>query len=80
MTKLDLKQKIVVFFFLSLPFVDLITSLDTRYGIFPISIGIVLKGISLMASLAYAFFYSRSPYRKQTITYLLCLLVFLMKQ
>lgn len=77
MSKLDLKQKIVVFFFLSLPFIDLITSLTTRFGDSPVTIGIVIKGVSLVAALVYVFFYSRCHYRKQTIAYLFCLLAFI---
>lgn len=76
MSKLDFKQKLVVIFFLSLPFVDLATSLSTRFIDFPITIGIVVRGLSLAAAVLYVFFYTKCKYKKHTIFYIVAIGIF----
>lgn len=76
MSNLDLKQKSILIFFLSLPLVDLLTSLSTRFIDFPITIGIVVRGLSLAASVIYVLFYSKCKYRKLTLIYIGCIAVF----
>lgn len=76
MSKLDFKQKLIVIFFLALPFVDLATSLSTRFIDFPITIGIVVRGLSLAASVLYVCFYTKCKYKKHTILYILSVGIF----
>ncbi|MBQ2900582.1 MAG: O-antigen ligase family protein [Agathobacter sp.] len=76
MSKLDFKQKIIVIFFLGLPFVDLLTSLSTRFIDFPITIGIVVRGLSLAISVVYVFLYTKCKYKKHTILYIGAIAVF----
>ena len=76
MKELDLKEKIIFIFFLSLPIVDLLTSLSTRFLDFPITIGIVVKGLSLVFVLYYMLFHGQGKYRKYTIAYLIGILLF----
>lgn len=76
MSKMDWKQKVLMIFFLSLPYVDLLTSLSTRFIDFPITIGIVVKGLSLLISLIYVIFYSKCKYRKLSIGYMIGICIF----
>lgn len=76
MSQLNSKHKIIFILFLSLPFVDLITSLTTRFGEFPITIGILVRGLSLALSVIYVFFYSKCKYKKHTIIYIVAICVF----
>lgn len=76
MSKLDFKQKLIVIFFLALPFVDLATSLSTRFIDFPITIGIVVRGLSLVISIAYVLFYTKCKYKKHTILYLIAVAIY----
>lgn len=76
MSKLDTKQKVLVIFFLSLPFVDLLTSLSTRFLDSSITIGIIARGLSLVFSLVYVLRFSKCKYRKHAILYLITICVF----
>ncbi len=76
MSKTNFKQRLLLVFFFTLPFVDLLTSLSTRFIDFPITIGIVVKGLSLVVALIYVFFYSKCKYRKHTIFYIICICIF----
>lgn len=76
MSKLNLKEKILTIFFLSLPFVDLLTSLSTRFIDSPITIGVVVKGLSLAISVIYVFFYSPNKYKKHITVYITCICIF----
>jgi len=70
------KQKIIYFYFIILPFIDLITSLITRFTKIPLSLGMLVKGITLIISILYIFFLSKSKYRKKSIYYLIILFLF----
>lgn len=76
MSKADLKQKILILFFFSMPWVDLLTSIMTRFIDFPVTIGVVVKGLSLVVALIYVFFFSKCKYRKHTIFYVIVVCVF----
>lgn len=73
---MDKKQKIIYIYFIILPFIDLITSLITRFATVPLSLGMVVKGLTLLISIIYIFFYSKSKYRKVSIYYILLLAMF----
>lgn len=76
MSKADLKQKILILFFFSMPWVDLLTSIMTRFIDFPVTIGVVVKGLSLAVALIYVFFFSKCKYRKHTIFYVIVVCIF----
>ena len=76
MSKTDLKQKILMIFFFSMPWVDLLTSFMTRFIDFPVTIGVVVKGLSLVVALVYVFFFSKCKYRKHTIFYVIGICIF----
>lgn len=76
MSKYNLKQKLLLLLFLLLPFVDLVTALTTRFGIVSVSLGVIIKGIALAASLIYVIGFSKNKYRKLTLFYLLSVAVF----
>ncbi len=73
---MNIKQKIIYIYFLILPFIDLVTSLITRFTNFPISLGVIIKGLTLVLVLVYTLFFSNSRYRTKTIKYYLLVLVF----
>ncbi len=74
---MNVKQKIVYIYFLILPFVDLITALFTKLTSASISLGIVVKGITIILVTFYVLFYSKSKYRKRSIIYFFLVLFFL---
>lgn len=76
MSKYNLKQKLLLFFFLLLPFVDLITALTTRFGLVTTSLGVIVKGIALFLALIYVIGFSKNKYRKITLIYLLGVAIF----
>lgn len=76
MSALDKKQKCIVIFFLSLPLIDLLTSLSARFIDFPITIGIVVRGLSLGISVIYVLFCSQNKYKKHALLYIIGVAVF----
>lgn len=76
MSKHNLRQKLLLFFFLSLPFIDLVTALTTRFGLVTISLGVIVKGIALFFALVYVIGFSKNKYRKLTLLYLLGITIF----
>lgn len=72
------KQKAVYIYFIILPFLDLITSLITRFTDMSLSLGMIIKGITLMFSIVYILFCSKSKYRKKSIIYLIVLSIFML--
>ena len=77
-------KKINLLFFLLLPFIEVATALTTRLTTLPVSIGIIIKGLYLLALTIYVVFYSKSKYKKNYIRYLIivilfCLLYFITK-
>lgn len=70
------KQKIIYAYLIILPFIDLITSLITRFTDFPISIGMVVKGLTMLFSIFYIMFLSKSKYKKISKYYLVALFIF----
>ena len=74
---MNIKQKIVYIYFLILPFIDLITSLFTKLTSISLSLGIIVKGITIIFVTLYVLFYSKSKYRKRSIIYFFLVLFFL---
>ena len=71
------KQKGVYIYFLLLPFIDVITSLIVRLTNLNISLGMIVKGLTLVFITIYIFFYSKSNYKKRSIQYMILLLGYL---
>ena len=63
-------------FILLQPLLDLITSLQTKFLHFPITLGIIVRGLLFIAGIVYIFFFSKSKYRKKTIIYFIILFVY----
>lgn len=61
-----MNKKIINYFILLLPFIDVITAITTRYIKIPISIGIIIKGIFLVF-LCIKIFQSKSKYTKLSV-------------
>ncbi len=68
--------KILYIFILLQPFIDLITSLMTRFDVALVSLGVIVRGIFIIVMLCYLFFFNRSKYRKPSIIYIVGLGVF----
>lgn len=70
------KQKAVFIYLLLLPIIDVITSLMTRLGNFNLSLGMIVKGLTIVFSVIYIFFFSKSRWRRKSIIYLFVLAIF----
>lgn len=73
------KNKILRWFYIFLlvqPFIDLITSLMTKFYSFPITIGIVIRGLLFVLSIIYMFFISKSKYKKMSCIYMGILFIY----
>ena len=68
--------KILYIFILLQPFIDLITSLMTRFDVAIVSLGVIVRGIFIIVMLCYLFFFNRSKYRKSSIIYIVGLGIF----
>lgn len=75
MTK-DKLLKIFYLFLLIQPFIDLITSLMTRFLSFPITLGTIIRGFIFLISIVYIILFSKSSYKKLSIFYLGLLFLF----
>ena len=64
------KQKFVYIYLLLLPFIDVITALMTRFTDFSLSLGMIVKGLTMLFSTIYIFFFSKSKWRKKSMIYL----------
>ena len=73
---MNIKQKIIYIYFMILPFIDLITSLITRFTDLPLSLGMLVKGLTLLIGIIYTLFYSKSKYKGKSIIYLIILMVY----
>lgn len=70
------KNKVLTSLFLLYPFIDLVTALQTRFFSFPITIGILIRGLIILVLFGYVVFNNNSKYRKLTITYFILLMVY----
>lgn len=71
-----MKKKLLYIFILLQPFIDLFTALMTRFDVGIISVGIVIRGLFILLMLGYLFFFSKSKYKKKSITYIVLLGIF----
>ena len=70
-------KKLIIIYILLLPYIDLITSLISRFTNLPLSLGMIIKGITLLFVVIYTFFYTKSKYKKISSIYLIILFVFM---
>ena len=70
------KQNFIYIYLLLLPIIDVITSLMTRFGDFRLSLGMVVKGLTLLFSVLYIVIWSKSKWRKKSILYLFILFAY----
>lgn len=64
-------KKFIYFIFLLLPFVDLASSITTRFTDISVSIGAVIKGLLLIFLVVYTIFFTKSKYRKISTIYII---------
>lgn len=70
------KRKIIYIYFLLLPFIDVITSLIVRFTDFTLSLGMIIKGITMVFSVIYVLLWSKSKYRNKSIKYIFVIGIF----
>lgn len=73
------KDKILRRFYIFLlvqPFIDLITSVMTKFWDLPITLGIVVRGLLFVFSIIYIFFVSKSKYKKVSCIYIGILIIY----
>ena len=75
---LNLKNKSHIFYLLliSLPFIDLLTALETRFIDFSLTLGIFVKGILLVVIIYYLLFKCKLKKKKMICNYLIVLFIF----
>ena len=69
-------NKLVTILFILYPFIDLLTALQVRYFSFPVSIGIVFRGLIILMLFGMVVFKNNSKYRSFTIGYFILLMVY----
>ena len=70
-----MKRKFSLLFILLLPFIDIITALNVRYGFMPFSLGTIFKGGLFIILGIYILFFTKSKYKFINIVYwLICIL------
>lgn len=69
-------EKIIYYYFLFLPIIDLFTSLIVNFSDIFVTPGMIIKGVTLLCCIVYIFFFSKSRYKKYSIIYLCLLSVF----
>ena len=73
------KKKILNLLFIYIliqPFVDLATSLLTRFVDFPVTLGIGVRGLFIVIVTIYILFFNNSKYKKASIIYMIFLIIF----
>ncbi|MDD4706485.1 MAG: O-antigen ligase family protein [Bacilli bacterium] len=74
------KQKLLSLLYIYIliqPFIDLITSLITRFTESSLTIGIIVRGIFILIVTIYLLFYNKSKYRKFNVIYLLLIAMYI---
>lgn len=69
-------KKLVYFIFLLLPFIDLASSITTRFTNISMSIGAILKGLLLIFLVIYTLFFTKSKYKKISVIYIILTIIF----
>lgn len=66
----------IYYFIVSLPLIDLITSIISRNYLLPLSFGTIVKGLLVLFFCYYIIFKSKSKFQKVSKTYLIILLIY----
>ena len=74
---MDTSKRIIKWYFYILPFIDLLTSLTARFLNISVSIGMFIKGLTILYFVFYIFFINKNKYRKISIIYYCILFLFL---
>ena len=69
-------NKLILILFSLYPIIDLITALQARYFAFPISLGIVVRGLIILMLFGIVVFKNNSKYRLLTISYFALVIVY----
>ena len=69
-------KKLIYFIFLLLPFIDLTSSIMTRFTDISMSVGAILKGLLLIFLVIYTLFFTKSKYKKVSIIYIILAIIF----
>lgn len=70
------KQKLIYLYFIILPIIDVITALITRFTDLRLSLGMIIKGLTMIFTILYVFIWSKSKYRKPSIYYIIILAIY----
>ena len=70
------KNKIITSLFLLYPIIDLITALQARYFNYPITLGVIVRGLIILVLFGMVVFNNNSKYRKITISYFILVMVY----
>ncbi len=73
---MNTKQKLIYLYFIILPVIDVITSLLTRFTDIKLSLGMIIKGLTIAFTIVYVFLYSKSAYKKPSMIYIIMLLLY----
>ena len=70
------KQKLIYLYFIILPIIDVITALITRFTDLRLSLGMIVKCLTMIFTILYVFIWSKSKYRKPSIYYIIILAIY----
>ena len=73
--KLD-KKKLIYIFLLLQPFIDLVTSIMTRFEVGVISLGIIVRGVFILCMIIYLMFFCNTKYRRGSIFVVVLLAIY----
>lgn len=71
------KRKLLEIFLITLPLLDLLTSLNNRMMEDFLSVGMIIKGLAIIISYIYIFFFSASKFKKISILYYLGIILYI---
>lgn len=71
------QNKLLNIFLITLPILDLLTSLNNRILENFISVGLIIKGIVILISYIYIFFNSASKFKKTSIVFYSCIIIYI---
>lgn len=71
------KRKLLEIFLITLPLLDLLTSLNNRMMEDFLSVGMIIKGLAIIISYIYIYFFSASKFKKISILYYLGIILYI---
>lgn len=71
------KRRLLEIFLITLPLLDLLTSLNNRIMEDFLSVGMIIKGLAIIISYIYIFFFSASKFKKISIFYYLGIILYI---